>query len=86
MALNLIVMMGLYGAIYSPLSKVLRLGDAVMENLKTVYAAAMNVDMAKQGTRYELNLLHEFARLSDNASQLFCRLSGIVAVLPASRI
>ena len=65
MALNLIVMMGLYGAIYSPLSKVLRLGDAVMENLKTVYAAAMNVDMAKQGTRYELNLLHEFASLSD---------------------
>ncbi len=65
MALNLIVMMGLYGAIYSPLSKVLRLGDTVMENLKTVYAAAMNVDMAKQGTRYELNLLHEFAGLSD---------------------
>ncbi len=65
MALNLIVMMGLYGAIYSPLSKVLRLGDTVMEELKTVYAAAMNVDMAKQGTRYELNLLHEFANISD---------------------
>ena len=65
MALNLIVMMGLYGAIYSPLSKVLRLGPAVMENLKTVYAEVMNVDMAKQGTRYELNLLHEFAHLSD---------------------
>lgn len=65
MALNLVVMMGLYGAIYSPLSKVLRLGDTVMEELKTVYAAAMNVDMAKQGTRYELNLLHEFATISD---------------------
>lgn len=65
MALNLIVMMGLYGAIYSPLSKVLRLGDTVMEELKTVYAAALNVDMAKQGTRYELNLLHEFANISD---------------------
>jgi YidC/Oxa1 family membrane protein insertase len=65
MALNLIVMMGLYGAIYSPLSKVLRLGDTVMEELKTVYAAVLNVDMAKQGTRYELNLLHEFANLSD---------------------
>ena len=65
MVLNLVVMMGLYGAIYSPLSKVLRLGPAVMENLKTVYAEVMNVDMAKQGTRYELNLLHEFARLGD---------------------
>lgn len=65
MALNLIVMMGLYGAIYAPLSKVLRLGDAVMEELKTVYAAAMNIDMAKQGTRYELNLLHEFTKISD---------------------
>ena len=65
MALNLIVMMGLYGAIYAPLSKVLRLGDTVMEELKTVYAAAMIVDLAKQGTRYELNLLHEFANLSD---------------------
>lgn len=65
MALNLIVMMGLYGAIYSPLSKVLRLGDTVMEELKTVYAAALNVDMSKQGTRYELNLLHEFANISD---------------------
>ena len=51
--------------IYAPLSKVLRLGDTVMEELKTVYAAAMNVDLAKQGTRYELNLLHEFANLSD---------------------
>ena len=68
MALNLIVMMGLYGAIYAPLSKVLRLGDTVMEELKTVYAAAMNVDMAKQGTRYELNLLHEFANISDKFS------------------
>ena len=65
MVLNLVVMMGLYGAIYAPLSKVLRLGDTVMEELKTVYAAALNVDMAKQGTRYELNLLHEFANLSD---------------------
>ena len=65
MVLNLVVMMGLYGAIYSPLSKVLRLGDAVMEELKTVYAAALNVDMAKQGTRYELNLLHEFGNISD---------------------
>ncbi len=65
MALNLIVMMGLYGAIYAPLSKVLRLGDTVMEELKTVYAAALNVDMSKQGTRYELNLLHEFANISD---------------------
>ena len=65
MALNLIVMMGLYGAIYSPLSKVLRLGETVMEELKTVYAAAMNIDVSKQGTRYELNLLHEFANISD---------------------
>ena len=65
MALNLIVMMGLYGAIYAPLSKVLRLGDVVMEELKTVYATAMNIDIAKQGTRYELNLLHEFANLND---------------------
>ena len=65
MALNLIVMMGLYGAIYSPLSKVLRLGPTVMEELKNVYAAALNVDMTKQGARYELNLLHEFANISD---------------------
>ena len=65
MALNLVVMMGLYGAIYAPLSKVLRLGETVMEELKTVYAAALNVDMTKQGTRYELNLLHEFANISD---------------------
>ena len=65
MALNLVVMMGLYGAIYSPLSKVLRLGETVMEELKTVYATVMNVDMSKQGTRYELNLLHEFSNISD---------------------
>ena len=65
MALNLVVMMGLYGAIYSPLSKVLRLGETVMTELKTVYAEALNVDMSKQGTRYELNLLHEFANISD---------------------
>ena len=57
--------MALFIRLILALSKVLRLGDTVMEELKTVYAAALNVDMAKQGTRYELNLLHEFANLSD---------------------
>ena len=64
MALNLIVMMGLYGAIYSPLSKVLHLGESVMEELKTVYFA-FNPDASKLGTRYELNLLHDFNQISD---------------------
>lgn len=62
MALNLIVMMGLYGAIYSPLSKVLHLGESVMEVLKNAYFE-FNPDASKLGTRYELSLLHDFDKL-----------------------
>ena len=39
MSLQLVVMMGLYGAIYSPISKVLMFKDAVIEELTRVYLA-----------------------------------------------
>lgn len=65
MILQLVPMMGLYGAIYSPLSKVLRLGAAVMTELKDVFVSVSGTDLSKMGTRYELNLLHDFAEIKD---------------------
>lgn len=59
LVIQLVVMMGLYGAIYSPLSKVLHLSDAVMDELKNVYVAFSGQEI-KAGSRYELNLLHDF--------------------------
>lgn len=60
LALSLVVMMGLYGAIYAPLSKVLRLPTEFLETLKNAYGSLPGVDISKAGTRYELGLLDKF--------------------------
>lgn len=65
MAIQLFVMMGLYGAIYSPLSKVLRLSSEVIANLKTAYNALPIDDLDPKNTRVELQLLHKFSEMHD---------------------
>lgn len=62
MLLQLVVMMGLYGAIYSPLSKVLMLKEGVMEALKAAFLALPDLSeaMAKDTYKMELNILNRF--------------------------
>ena len=62
MLFQLIVMMGLYGAIYAPLTKVLHLSDAVIEALTNAYMTVMNVTelSSSESYRIELNILNKF--------------------------
>lgn len=61
MLLQLAVMMGLYGAIYAPLSKVLRIPTELLATLKDAFSALPGVDISKLGTRYEISMLDKFA-------------------------
>lgn len=60
--LQLVVMMGLYGAIYEPLTKVLHLSDAVMEALKAGYLEVTGQAevAAAEAYRIELHILNKF--------------------------
>lgn len=62
LVLQLVVMMGLYGAIYSPLTKVLQLSDTVMNALTTAYLTATGQTevAAKEAYRLELHILNKF--------------------------
>lgn len=65
MFFQLFVMMGLYGAIYSPLSHVLRLKDSVLANLNTAYAAVTGV--ANNGNmRVELDILNKLDQVLEH--------------------
>lgn len=68
MLLQLVVMMGLYGAIYSPISKVLMFKDAVIEELTRVYQTLPNIpENAAKDYRMELNILNRFSEIIPNA-------------------
>jgi len=71
MVFQLIVMMGLYGAIYSPLEHVLRLSDSVIAVLSNAYnlVADTSSSTANSAYRIQLNILGKF--------------SDIVGVLPS---
>ena len=60
MALQLLVMMGLYGAMYAPLTKVLLIGQTAMDALK---AAMETVGAALTTGREELDILNKFPQL-----------------------
>lgn len=70
MLLQLVVMMGLYGAIYSPISKVLMFKDAVIEELTRVYLTLPNLpeNAAKDTYRMELNILNRFSDIIPNVN------------------
>lgn len=73
MIIQLIVMLGLYGAIYSPLSLVLRLSESVMTELKRGYDFFISSLPTEQITAslkndyyFELNALNKFADFKDS--------------------
>lgn len=72
MILQLVVMMGLYGAIYSPLSLVLRIGDSAITELKRAFTAFVETLPTEQITKtltqdyyFELNALNKFSEFKD---------------------
>lgn len=64
---QLIVMMGLYGAIYSPLQHVLRLSDNVIEVLTNAYNLIADTASASANSAYrmQLNILSRFSDIVD---------------------
>ena len=68
LAFQMIVMMGLYGAIYSPLQFVLRLDSKVIEALTSAYNLIEGVadTAAKTGSRVQLNILGKFSEVVAN--------------------
>lgn len=65
--IQLPVMLGLYGAIYAPISKVLNMSDAVMEALKTAYLSLENA--TADAYRMELNILNRFSEVLEVADK-----------------
>lgn len=72
MIIQLVVMLGLYGAIYSPLSLVLRLSDNVMTELKRgfdYFLSTLPADQISNNLKsdyyFELNVLNKFADFKD---------------------
>lgn len=70
--IQLAVMMGLYGAIYSPLSLVLRVGENAITELKRAYDIYISTLPAEQLTKtltndyyFEMNVLNKFAEFKD---------------------
>ncbi len=72
MILQFAVMIGLYGAIYAPLSLVLRLEESVINEIKTVFTEFVNTLPESAATKtmqndyyFELNALNKFADIKD---------------------
>lgn len=65
--IQLPVMLGLYGAIYAPISKVLNMSDAVMEALKSAYLSLENA--TADAYRLELNILNRFSEVLEAADK-----------------
>ncbi len=69
---QMVVMMGLYGAIYSPLSYVLHLGKDVIAALTASYNLVTGAAEAAKGaaTRVELNILGRFSEVVNTLPQV----------------
>ena len=72
LVLQMVVMMGLYGAIYSPLTYVLRLPKEVIEVLTAAYnVVAGTADTAARGvSRVQLNILGRFSEVVNTLGEV----------------
>lgn len=72
--IQMIVMIGLYGVIYTPLSSVLRFGDETIEKIKSVMGIVVEAGSknASNSRMAELEVLKHFEKYSD-------KLSGILS-------
>ena len=66
--IQMIVMIGLYGVIYTPLSSVLRFGDDTIEKLRTLMEIKAQEKAARGSNMYELQILGKFEEYADKLS------------------
>ena len=65
MLFQFVVMIGLYGAIYAPLTRVLHISDAALTALSDAYYQVMGTaaDAARDAYRIQLNILNKFDQI-----------------------
>lgn len=68
LAIQMIVMIGLYGVIYTPLSSVLRFSDDTIEKLKTLMEIKVQEKASRGSNMYELQILGKFEDYADKLS------------------
>ena len=66
--IQMIVMIGLYGVIYTPLSSVLRFSDDTIEKLKTLMEIKVQEKASRGSNMYELQILGKFEDYADKLS------------------
>ena len=68
LAIQMIVMIGLYGVIYTPLSSVLRFSNKTIEQLKTLMEIKVQEKASRGSNMYELQILGKFEEYADKLS------------------
>ena len=63
--IQMIVMIGLYGVIYTPLSSVLRFGDDTIEKLRTLMEIKVQEKATRGSNMYELQILGKFEEYAE---------------------
>lgn len=66
--IQMIVMIGLYGVIYTPLSSVLRFSDDTIEKLRTLMEIKAQEKASRGSNMYELQILGKFEEYADKLS------------------
>ncbi len=66
--IQMIVMIGLYGVIYTPLSSVLRFSNETIEKLKTLMEIKVQEKASRGSNMYELQILGKFEDYADKLS------------------
>ena len=68
--IQMIVMIGLYGVIYTPLSSVLRFSDETIEKLKTLMEIKAQEKATRGSNMYELQILGKFEDYAEKLSSV----------------
>ncbi len=71
LAIQMIVMIGLYGVIYTPITKVLNFSTATVEKLKDFMGIVVETGKNNNTSRmYELNILNKFSEFKDSLGEI----------------
>lgn len=71
MMIQMLVMIGLYGVMYTPLSSVLRFSSEKVAAIKDVMASVISTDAkTNEGRMYEINILKNYDDFTDELSQV----------------
>ncbi len=71
LAIQMIVMIGLYGVIYTPITKVLNFSTATVEKLRDFMGIVVETGKNNNTSRmYELNILNKFSEFKDSLGEI----------------